>query len=418
MLDPRPPVFTPPTPNLTLISNAPPPVQTVLPPAQSISAKEPKVKQEKVSYPDINWTTVLIEKMLTEVEKPENRKVIVGTEAKENSSGDSKTTVWDRITEKIMPDYYALAPKVYAKRVKSKYDGEKKKYSKKMMEMNSTGSGVMPADGPNETTGSKAKSLWKKAEEKMPYFLRLHSLLSERPNVIPPLVITGIGPNGQEVQYFRHSTASAGQADFTPPPSYAPSPPATPATSHSAISTPAPPYSAPAVFTLTGSPTPPQVGDDFIDPSLYGSSGALADATSVPSNPGSPSQSADESHVSVVMKTPTRSVQVSVQASPSRRRLETAMGKVKVKSIPQKRSAEDAIADYSRMGFELVEKRMKMEDTRDTARFALEKESKVRGMVLEEKKSLLEEFDRGLITADEYRTRVAKLNARLDALDK
>ncbi|KAG7089991.1 hypothetical protein E1B28_011613 [Marasmius oreades] len=61
----------------------------------------------------------------------------------------------------------------------------------------------IPPGGPFSDTPSDAKNIWDEIILKFPFFARLHSFLSTRPNVIPPVVTTGITPHGVETIYLQ-----------------------------------------------------------------------------------------------------------------------------------------------------------------------------------------------------------------------
>lgn len=77
------------------------------------------------------------------------------------------------------------------------------------------------ADGPDDTTPIESRNIWRaclcfignsikltvilaeKINEGFPFFAEMHRYLCGRPNAIPPLVTTGVGPAGRSVVQFQ-----------------------------------------------------------------------------------------------------------------------------------------------------------------------------------------------------------------------
>ncbi|KAJ3964477.1 hypothetical protein EV361DRAFT_1037887 [Lentinula raphanica] len=59
------------------------------------------------------------------------------------------------------------------------------------------------SDGPTDETPEKAKNLWASIVKKFPFFPRLHSLLVGRPNIEPPAITTGFGPQGMATVFYQ-----------------------------------------------------------------------------------------------------------------------------------------------------------------------------------------------------------------------
>lgn len=108
-----------------------------------------------------------------------------------------------------------------------------KAYTKHLARLRGTGEGVgsvneggaihneclVPADGPDGATPEHAVNLWsefivgmqiisifiyhttEEIHEEFPWFGALHRILSSRPNVVPPAIVTGVGPTGREIVY-------------------------------------------------------------------------------------------------------------------------------------------------------------------------------------------------------------------------
>ncbi|KAG0693614.1 hypothetical protein DFH29DRAFT_963638 [Suillus ampliporus] len=60
---------------------------------------------------DVHWSEDMTWSLLSEVEKDDNRLVLLGKrEKKENTSGDSKITVFQQIGAVVLPESYKLNP--------------------------------------------------------------------------------------------------------------------------------------------------------------------------------------------------------------------------------------------------------------------------------------------------------------------
>ncbi|KAG2054961.1 hypothetical protein BDR06DRAFT_1007443 [Suillus hirtellus] len=81
-----------------------------------------KKKDSGIAIPKITWMNDLIWKLLAKIELPENRVVLLGKWKKhENTSGDSKATVYQCMAAVIFPQFHGLNPTVTGDRVKHKY---------------------------------------------------------------------------------------------------------------------------------------------------------------------------------------------------------------------------------------------------------------------------------------------------------
>ncbi|KAG1848681.1 hypothetical protein F4604DRAFT_1935272 [Suillus subluteus] len=80
-------------------------------------------KDTAPAIPDVHWSEDMTWSLLSEVEKDDNRLVLLGKrEKKENTSGDSKITVFQRIGAVVLPKSYKLNLTATGKAVKRKYD--------------------------------------------------------------------------------------------------------------------------------------------------------------------------------------------------------------------------------------------------------------------------------------------------------
>ncbi|KAG1904297.1 uncharacterized protein F5891DRAFT_1275873 [Suillus fuscotomentosus] len=137
-------------------------------------------KNTGVAIPEIEWTADVIWQLLTQIELSENRVVLLGKRKKgERTSGDSKVTVYQRMGAAIFPQLHSLNAVAVGERVKRKYEHLTKKYKELARRLRTTGEGIqadtdgnlsdgdnkyfecyVPASGPNETTTSRAQSIW------------------------------------------------------------------------------------------------------------------------------------------------------------------------------------------------------------------------------------------------------------------
>ncbi|KAJ7282936.1 hypothetical protein C8J57DRAFT_55130 [Mycena rebaudengoi] len=185
-------------------------------------APAPKTKAKKSNLPSFPWKdndNKLIWELLTEAEKPENSKILFGTRAKgENTSGDRKVTVYKRIGQVILPEFFALEPTMVADRSKAMIEKLISKYKEHAQRLRQTGGGIgasdqlgeklemkfyIAPDGPDCTTLPEAVNLWASIEKDFPFFPRLHLLLATRPNVTPIAITTGLGPTGPSTLYYQ-----------------------------------------------------------------------------------------------------------------------------------------------------------------------------------------------------------------------
>ncbi|KAG2058394.1 hypothetical protein BDR06DRAFT_876699, partial [Suillus hirtellus] len=141
-------------------------------------------------------------KLLAKIKLPENRVVLLGKQKKcKNTSGDSKATVYQCMAAVIFPQFHGLNPTVTGDRVKHKYKHLTKKYKELATCLRTTGEGVnddtdgnesdneyfdcyVPACGPDDTTTSRARSIWDEIEKESVFFPVLHRIFSSRPNVV------------------------------------------------------------------------------------------------------------------------------------------------------------------------------------------------------------------------------------------
>lgn len=225
-----------------------------------------------------------------------------------------------------------------------------KTYAKHLATLRGTGEGVgsvnedgavfneclVPADGPDGATPEHAVNLWsecnsgtqivfilvnhivEKIHEAFPWFGALHRILSSRPNIVPPAIVTGVGPAGREIIYNTPPPPSQEHDPNIDPALYAlghNSPPGTPPPSQRRTSTrsrrsiqnwdPTPLFTQPGV---SSQPPPPS---------------RSATPASLPSSQRAATPSSPQSKFAAVM----------------------AKAKENVKTRPPKRQLEDLLSD-------------------------------------------------------------------------
>ncbi|KAG6878044.1 hypothetical protein C0992_008712 [Termitomyces sp. T32_za158] len=161
------------------------------------------------------------------MEAVNNYKVLFGKKDKtENTSGETKVTVYKHIGQKILPELFDLDAGTVADRIKSKIESLTKMYRKQHSKIYQTGGGIqserdenqpesqsnsqetildyyIPSTGPDEMTPIKIKNLWKQIEAEFLFFPRLYNIFSTRPNVVPIAVTTALGPNGCSTVWYQ-----------------------------------------------------------------------------------------------------------------------------------------------------------------------------------------------------------------------
>ncbi|KAG7092065.1 hypothetical protein E1B28_008446 [Marasmius oreades] len=156
------------------------------------------------------------------MEKPENFKVLFGMKKGENSSSDSKSTVYQRIAWEIWPQYCELNLRGTWTCVQGKITILVKEYKKEAKNLQQTGNGVqegednedrelwwyIPSTGPDQNTPPEAHNIWEAIEQRFLFFPHLYQFLSTRPNVIPPVVTTGVTPSGRQTVFLQQPAAT------------------------------------------------------------------------------------------------------------------------------------------------------------------------------------------------------------------
>ncbi|ESK91223.1 hypothetical protein Moror_2902 [Moniliophthora roreri MCA 2997] len=135
-------------------------------------------------------------------------KVIVGKAQSENSSGDSKTKIFQGIRAVMWPEYHQINPKKTGECVKSQWEDLHSTYKEHATCLHQTGEGVeheetttdtndvslqfyILPEGPDHNTPVEAKNIWNQIVGNFKFFPRLHHILSTWANITPPTVTTG-----------------------------------------------------------------------------------------------------------------------------------------------------------------------------------------------------------------------------------
>ncbi|KAE9406842.1 hypothetical protein BT96DRAFT_987109, partial [Gymnopus androsaceus JB14] len=206
---------------------------------KSKAAAAPKIVLPTFPWPAENNTKTWL--LIGLLEKEDNR-VLVGVRRGEKISGETKAHAINRISQVLWPEFYALDASTTASRTRSKINQLLKRYKKEAKKLKVTGGGLQtnadedsssgedsdsidedvsaPEDnavsggdvrlkfyigvnGPDEDTPEEAKNLWNAIVKRFPFFPRLHALFSALPNVNPPAITTGFGPNGRSTVYYQ-----------------------------------------------------------------------------------------------------------------------------------------------------------------------------------------------------------------------
>jgi len=221
---------------------------------------EKKAPKAEPPLPKINWSAnkgAVTWALIGQMEVKENRLVLFGKQSKdENTSGESKIAVYKRIGGVILPDLFATSPNALAKRVKCKAEGLVDAYKKLAKKLQVTGGGLrnehgdgdenndsdgesnnddesnpghgsdaeddgvhqyldcyITAEGPDHDTTEKARNLWESIVNEFEYFPALHKFLAARSNIVPPVITTGVGPEGRKVVHLQPPTQSNSVGD-------------------------------------------------------------------------------------------------------------------------------------------------------------------------------------------------------------
>ncbi|KAG6818436.1 hypothetical protein H0H93_004995 [Arthromyces matolae] len=357
-----------------------------------VKKKTPTATSDKETVPSVAWTAdshALTWLLINELEKPENRKVIIGKLKNENSSGDHKIQAYKRVAQQVLPAIFEVDAGIAANRVKGKWENLRKTYSTHAKRLYQTGAGIkdsqepdeyslcyVPPEGPNENTTFEAKNIWDEIKLEFEFFPRLHGLLSTRPNVTPIAVTTGVGPYGRKTVHYQ-----------------APENYQTQSTSNSRETIDA--HIDPCLRNLDLNLKPlhiPSELENIISLPL-GTPTTLSPPTSEFSTPvGGPGVPMAVAPPTPVPHTPARGPKGSTFESTM---LDAAVAKASstIKRVPQKRSIEETFVTMHKRTLKVTEARLKEEAGQ-----------KRRKLDLAERELRLQEFKAGLITVEEYRS--------------
>ncbi|KAF8132663.1 hypothetical protein K438DRAFT_1642241 [Mycena galopus ATCC 62051] len=201
-------------------------------------------KQAEPALPTIKWGAdngALTWALIAQLGVKENHLVLFGKDSKDelrNTSGDSKIAVYKRIGGVILPDLFATSPNALAKRVKGKAESLVDTYKTEVKKLRVTGGALENTDGsegsqheddsetenngedsvhqflacyisaagPDHDTTPEARNIWEKITKDFKYFPTLHRFLAACSNIIPPVITTGVGPDGRKVVHLQPPT--------------------------------------------------------------------------------------------------------------------------------------------------------------------------------------------------------------------
>ncbi|KAJ3728236.1 hypothetical protein C8R42DRAFT_706743 [Lentinula raphanica] len=150
------------------------------------------------------WSEPETWSLITQIKLSENFKVLYGQASNENSSGDTKHTVHQRIAAALWNGTgEGVDMGKLASRVKNRISWLEKTFKEKVKLLKKTGEGVeewyqiLPS-GPDHDTEPRAVSIWDRIVLDFKFFPDLYRVWSTKPNLVPVCATTGIGPNGGE----------------------------------------------------------------------------------------------------------------------------------------------------------------------------------------------------------------------------
>ncbi|KIK34680.1 hypothetical protein CY34DRAFT_17552 [Suillus luteus UH-Slu-Lm8-n1] len=340
-----------------------------------------------------DWTTELTWQLLTEAEKPENRKTLLGKRKDENTSKDTKIAVFKRIGSVILEDLYVINPDAVGDHVKKHFDYLVNHYKHHAHRLRTTGVGIqddntgydpdeehfnhyIPTSGPDNSTPMNIKSIWDEIVSKFPFFLDLHRMLSTHPNVTPIVITTGVGPAGKKTLHYQAPSEDEDEHEGHP------------------ASPPSQVFSATQMQQF-------QTLQQALDAASFPTSQSFADpfADSFPSNFNLDSEK--ENHLPPPTLTPNQVSSKSkvASATPPTRTSKSllshdALEKAKqcISKLPKKRTFEDVLTNLQQANLKSINDRARDE------------------INLKKRQLLLEEFKAGIWEVEEYQTKLKELN--------
>ncbi|KAJ7740346.1 hypothetical protein B0H16DRAFT_1424231 [Mycena metata] len=379
-------------------------------------APAPKTRTRRSNLPDFPWTdnkSALISSLITEMEKPENSKVLFGKKEKgENTSGDKKVTVYKRIGQAIVPEFYELEPATVGDRCRAKIDWLQKQYKHYAQRLHQTGGGVgvetlqeedgkqymafyIPSSGPDCTTVPPAVNIWQQIKKEFKFFPRLHTIFATRPNVTPVAITTGLGPNGPNTVFYQPpddlNLPKEAMASIT--------------SLHDILTRFPGPVNAKdqddAAGALWSDHDDPSAQPDDDDPSTQQDHAGRDSSPEIEEIPATPAPRKAAPGASAVKKENVAPTLSGKARGPKALQQEASVEKAKasIKKLPVKRSPLDMLLSLQESNLKAINARAEAESERATSELRLK-----------QKQHLLEELRLGVWTPGEYRKKVKKLD--------
>ncbi|THU80406.1 hypothetical protein K435DRAFT_845119 [Dendrothele bispora CBS 962.96] len=148
------------------------------------------------------WTDAETFKLINSMKRADNFKVLYGPKAGENTSGESKATVYtyDLSTHSTLYASSTSATRAI-NRMKNKISWLEKSFKTQAKRLKKTGEGIeemwyiAPA-GPDHDTPERAQNIWEAILEDFVFF---------KANFVPVCYTTGLGPNGAQTVLLQSS---------------------------------------------------------------------------------------------------------------------------------------------------------------------------------------------------------------------
>ncbi|KAL4070612.1 hypothetical protein J3A83DRAFT_4526360 [Scleroderma citrinum] len=192
------------------------------------------VKKPKAILPLISWDTddhALVWRLIVEITKPANLKFLCRKLKHENTSGETKASIFQWIGSVLLPELHSIDATATGDRIKGRYEGLAKVYKQHAKRLTITGEGIDPdsedgtdlqtfryfieAGGPNESTPEQAKNIWDDIVSQFPFFPDLHHIWATKPNKNPIAVTTGVGPSGRRTLIMQPLSSSEADHEAT-----------------------------------------------------------------------------------------------------------------------------------------------------------------------------------------------------------
>ncbi|KAG2147903.1 uncharacterized protein EDB93DRAFT_1103977 [Suillus bovinus] len=103
------------------------------------------------SIPPITWTSDLVWKLIAEVKRLVNLKVLFGIkEDNDSKTGDQKISAYKTIANTILPEVFALDPRTAIDRTQKKVESLRVTYVKHAAALKQTGGGLKDGENPSD----------------------------------------------------------------------------------------------------------------------------------------------------------------------------------------------------------------------------------------------------------------------------